>query len=172
MEACGNRYLQEHIPVPYLDARLVLIVLWRYEIAKVAQLYILPCLSFVLPPLFLFLHLYPVTQIMLPLSISSAEMQESHTKLWTWKARQKNNNKYNRSPRVSECVFPRASESSPSTCARLYIKDVIWMCCWDGFHALLFAFTCVFPHVAEDMKALMCVRVGKHFLACSQTDIC
>lgn len=65
MEACGSGNLQEHIPLPYLDARLVLIVLWGCEIAKVAQLYILPCLSFVLPHLFLFLHLYPVTQIML-----------------------------------------------------------------------------------------------------------
>lgn len=27
MEACGNGNLQEHIPFPYLDARLVLIVL-------------------------------------------------------------------------------------------------------------------------------------------------
>lgn len=26
-EACGNSNLQEHIPLPYLDARLVLIVL-------------------------------------------------------------------------------------------------------------------------------------------------
>lgn len=73
MEACGNTNLQEYIPLPFLDARLVLIVLWGCEIAKVAQLNILPCLSFVLPPLFLFLHLYPVTQIMLPLSILSGD---------------------------------------------------------------------------------------------------
>lgn len=73
MEACGNGNLQEHSPVPYSDARLVLIMLWGCEIAKVAQLYILPCLSFVLPPLFLFLYLYPVTQIMLSHSILSGE---------------------------------------------------------------------------------------------------
>lgn len=78
MEACDNGNLQEHIPFPYLDARLVLIVLWGCEIAKVAQLYILPCLSFVLPPLFLFLHLYPVTQIMLSPSILSGEARITH----------------------------------------------------------------------------------------------
>lgn len=52
---------------------IVLIVLWEWEIARVAQLYILPCLSFVLPPLFLFLHLHPVTQIMLFSSILSGD---------------------------------------------------------------------------------------------------
>lgn len=71
MEACGNRNLQEPIPLPYLDARLVLIMLRGCEIAKVAQLYILLCLSFVLLPLFLFLHLYSVTQIRLSPSILS-----------------------------------------------------------------------------------------------------
>lgn len=78
MEPCGNGYLQEHISLPYLDARLVLIMLRGCEIAKVAQLYILPCLSFVLPPLFLFLHLHPVTQIMLSPSILSREAGITH----------------------------------------------------------------------------------------------
>lgn len=78
MEACGNGNLQEHISLPYLDARLVLIVLWGCEVAKVAQLYILACLSFVLPPLFLFLHLYSVTQIMLYPSFLSGEAGITH----------------------------------------------------------------------------------------------
>lgn len=73
MKARGNGNLQEHFSLPYLDARLVLITLRGCEIAKVAQLYILPCLSFVLPPLFLFLHLYPITRIMLSRSILSGE---------------------------------------------------------------------------------------------------
>lgn len=37
-EAYGNSNLQERIPLPYLDARLVLIVLRGCEIAKVAKL--------------------------------------------------------------------------------------------------------------------------------------
>lgn len=106
MEAHGNGNLQEHSPVPYSDARLVLIMLWECEIAKVAQLYILPCLSFVLPPLFYFFTSTPSHRLC-SLTLFSAERQESHAKLWTWKEKLKNNNKDNRSLHVSRsvCVF-------------------------------------------------------------------
>ena len=68
------------------------------------------------------------------LPLSSAERQESHTKLWTWKARQKNNNKDNRSLHVSKCGFLQAcmlftrKGIFPLTCAYMHIQDVIWMC--------------------------------------------
>lgn len=106
MEACGNGDIQERFPLPYLDARLFLIVLRGCEIARVAQLYISPAFhSFC--HLFLSFFTSTPSHRLCSLALFSVERQESHAKLWTWKEKQKNNNKYNRSPRVSQsvCVF-------------------------------------------------------------------
>jgi len=126
----------------------------------------------------------PVTQIMLPLSISSAEMQESHTKLWTWKARQKNNNKDNRSPRVSECFSAR--ERIFPLYMRMYVYlrchlDVLlgWLSCF-AFCIYLCLPACRWRYETFDVcscrKTLFSMFTDRHLLvylqACTAVKCC
>lgn len=107
MEARGNSNQQEYFPLQYLDARLVLIMLWRCGIAKVAQLYILLCLSFVLPPLFFSSFTSTPSHRLCSPSLYSQWRGRNHTLSSEHERKKQKNNKYNRSLHMSRsiCVF-------------------------------------------------------------------
>lgn len=155
---------------PYLDARLVLIMLRGCEIAKVAQLYIPPpCLSFVLPPLFPLSSPLPHHADYAPSLYSQWRGRNRTLSFEHERKKLKNNNKDNRSVHASWSVclslltwrhFTRWGVFPSHTNLCAYLRSYfgcVWAC-WRGSWLSCLAF-CLYLSASikaqVDMKALM-----------------